>query len=192
MHLTIKGYQYELVFSSSVPFSSLLKKHLLMAAQETLASLPEALLKKHLEKKKCHLLNLSVVSSNEIKKLNTQYRGKPKPTDVLSFSRLEGEKSFSIIPDIGDVMICFEVAKKQAKVWENTLPEEIRRLTVHGVLHVFGYDHEISPKEEKRMFSLQEKILRKLHSRIASIGSKRDARTAGKRVAKKIKPVATR
>lgn len=196
MTLKIKGYSIEICYDALPRFPRYLKNHILLSVEDTLHSLPVKLLKTHLKKGESYLLNLSVVSQKQIKELNAQYRNKHKATDVLSFSRLEGQKIISAMPDIGDVILCFDVAKKQAKTWQNTIPEEIRRLTVHGVLHLFGYDHEVSKKEEKRMFSLQEAILKRIkqnrYSRIASIGSKREARTAGKRVAKKIKALATK
>ncbi len=64
--------------------------------------------------------------------------------------------------DLGDVLICWQVAKKQAREDKVTIREELSRLTIHGVLHLFGYDHEISEEEEKKMFRLQDKILKKL------------------------------
>lgn len=65
----------------------------------------------------------------------------------------------SPFPEIGDVILCYSVAKNQAKQYETSLRKELERLTVHGVLHLFGYDHEKSKKEATRMFRLQEKIL---------------------------------
>ncbi len=196
MKLDIKGYHIEICYDARPKFPRYLKNHVLLAVEDTLHSLPVKLLKKHLSKGESYLLNLSVVSEKQIKELNSKYRSKHKVTDVLSFSRLEGKKLISVMPDIGDVILCFEVAKNQAKIWQNTVPEEIRRLTVHGILHVFGYDHERSKKDEKIMFSLQEAILkemkRKYYSRIASIGSKREALTAGSSVARKIKRDATK
>jgi probable rRNA maturation factor len=65
-------------------------------------------------------------------------------------------------PDLGEVLICWDIAKKQAIEYKTTIKEELERLTVHGVLHLFGYDHEIGPSEEKKMFTLQDKILKTL------------------------------
>ncbi|MBM4304089.1 MAG: rRNA maturation RNase YbeY, partial [Deltaproteobacteria bacterium] len=59
-------------------------------------------------------------------------------------------------------LICWNIAKKQARKYDTPLKEELARLTVHGVLHLFGYDHERSPSDEKKMFQLQDKILKKL------------------------------
>ena len=105
-------------------------------------------------------LSVSLVGPEKMKRLNRQYRHKNRPTDVLAFSALEGRGPRVPVQSIGDVVVCLAVAKKQAKDYGSSLAQELRRLTVHGVLHLFGYDHEKSPKEAKRMFALQEKILK--------------------------------
>jgi len=97
-----------------------------------------------------------------MKLLNNKYRKKNYPTDVLSFSIFESEGPRIPSLDLGDILICLPVAKKQAREYQESLRHELERLTVHGVLHLFGYDHEKSKKEEKQMFSLQNKILRSL------------------------------
>jgi probable rRNA maturation factor len=102
-----------------------------------------------------------VFSSNErIRKLNKEYRGKNRPTDVLSFSQLEGPGHPS--PSLGDVIISVERAKTQCGRFRTTFSEELVRLLIHGLLHLHGFDHEnVSRKEllrmkaeEKRLFSL--------------------------------------
>lgn len=94
--------------------------------------------------------------------LNHQYRGKNRPTDVLAFSRVEHRTPGVPLVDLGDVIVCRSVAVKQAKENGILLAVELIRLTVHGVLHIFGYDHERSKAEEKKMFRLQEKIVQTL------------------------------
>ncbi len=160
MRLKVKDYIFDVSYSAPKNFPAYLKKHIRWSIEATLNALPASLMRKHLKKNQTHLLSVSILSKAQIKRLNSQYRGKNKATDVLSFSRLEGEQVFSIMTDIGDLLICAEIAREQVPIWENSYPEEIRRLTVHGLLHLFGYDHELSRKEEKRMFSLQEKILK--------------------------------
>jgi len=98
--------------------------------------------------------------------MNKEFRNKDYPTDVLSFSRLGTTIPLLPLFDIGDLLICLPVAKKQAIEYQETLKEELERLTVHGVLHLFGFDHEISKKEEKKMFRLQNKILKSLSNRL--------------------------
>lgn len=107
---------------------------------------------------KRHSLEVSLVTPIAIKKLNRQYRKKNRPTDVLSFSRWEGMAM--PVPEVGDVLICWAVAKEQARENGLTVATEVARLTAHGVLHLFGYDHERSQRDAKIMFRLEEKILR--------------------------------
>jgi len=92
--------------------------------------------------------------------LNTRYRGKQRPTDVLSFARADaGRVPF---PEIGDVVVCWPVIVAQAKTHGVTTSEELSRMAVHGVLHLFGYDHERGGAEAQRMFRLQERIVQSL------------------------------
>ncbi|MCC7197096.1 rRNA maturation RNase YbeY [Candidatus Peregrinibacteria bacterium] len=106
------------------------------------------------------VLQLMLVTDANIKKYNREYRGMNKPTDVISLSYFD-EPHF---PDggrenlIGEIVISVDTAKKQAKEHGKTVLEEMQFLFVHGVLHVFGYDHEI-PEERKFMFDLQDKII---------------------------------
>lgn len=100
-----------------------------------------------------------------MKELNRAYRGKNCPTDVLSFHaadrmhdqfpavRTRGEDE-----EIGDIVICAAVAKREAARRFISAREEIVRLLVHGTLHLAGYDHARSADEEK-MFRLQEMIV---------------------------------
>ncbi len=108
--------------------------------------------------------DLSLVLTNDkyITKLNREYRGIEKPTDVLSFSALEGETGVSCNEaekELGDIIISVETMKRQAD--ELKVPEEVEltRLAIHGILHLLGFDHEKSEDEEKEMFELQEKYL---------------------------------
>jgi len=109
-------------------------------------------------------LGLQLISSEKSRELNKQYRGKDKPTDVLSFPLGEhGLEKYDILP-IGDIFICLDVARRQAEEMDIPLDQELARLTVHGLLHLFGYDHERSSEDEKKMVDLQEKILQKFLS----------------------------
>ncbi len=153
-------FRFEILFTAKVKTESGSRKAILNAAKKTLLSLPRKVLFEKLHSKKIYSLSVSLVGETLMRRLNGQYRQKHRSTDVLSFSRLEGKRSPH--PDIGDVVICLKVARRQAKALGFTLNEELQRLTVHGVLHCFGYDHELSAREEKRMFALQEKIIRDL------------------------------
>ena len=91
----------------------------------------------------------------ESKALNTQYLEREYPTDVLSFPFNEE------LPDgfyIGDIFICYPVAGRQAEENNISLPEELFRLMVHGILHLCGYDHE---KDSGEMQALQEQMIEK-------------------------------
>jgi len=99
-------------------------------------------------------VSVAFLTKPQIRKLNKLYRGKDKPTDVLSFIHAEDEV-------LGEVLICYDVAKLQAKEQGVSIREELVRLLVHGVLHLMGYDHE-KKKESQEMFALQEVILDKV------------------------------
>jgi probable rRNA maturation factor len=94
-------------------------------------------------------------NEEESKNLNRQYRKKDYPTDVLSFPFNEE------LPDgfyLGDIFICYPVAESQAEENNISLPEELFRLMVHGILHLLGYDHE---KDTGQMEILQEQLIEK-------------------------------
>ncbi|MDP4001446.1 MAG: rRNA maturation RNase YbeY [bacterium] len=104
-------------------------------------------------------LGLYLVLPERSQELNKQYRQKDKPTDVLSFPLNEhGLEEYGILP-LGDIFICLEVAQQQANEMNIPPNQELARLAVHGLLHLLGYDHELSSVEEKKMIDLQEKIL---------------------------------
>lgn len=93
--------------------------------------------------------SLAFIGSGEMRKLNRQWRGINKPTDVLSFSEKESE----YVEDekyLGEIIICVDVAKKQAKEQSISIKNEIQRLLVHGLAHLAGYDHEKVSKNKKR------------------------------------------
>ncbi len=93
----------------------------------------------------------------QVHALNREYRSVDKPTDVLSFSYF-GEKKFPGDDAIGEIVISVPTAKKQAKEHKKTLGQELSFLFLHGLLHVFGFDH-IKKKERQVMFDLQDEIV---------------------------------
>ena len=107
---------------------------------------------------------VSVVLADDeyIRKLNYQYREKDCSTDVLSFALNEGEEPDIVDgPDevlLGDIVISLETAARQAEEYNHSLERELAFLTVHGMLHLLGYDHE---REEDRceMRSEEEHVL---------------------------------
>lgn len=80
-------------------------------------------------------IELKFVTEAEITRLNSVYRGKASATDVLSF--IVDDK-----PLLGQVFICYNFTKAQAKAMNKTLDAEVALLLTHGILHVAGYDHE--------------------------------------------------
>ncbi|NPV38459.1 Metal-dependent hydrolase YbeY, involved in rRNA and/or ribosome maturation and assembly [Brevinematales bacterium NS] len=116
-------------------------------------------------------LSLLLCDNPTIQELNALYRGKDYATDVLSFSLTEGEalEDFSqmamedengeIYEMLGDIVISTEKAQSQAKENHLSWEGEIARLTIHGTLHLLGYDHEKGEKEEEEMFEKQDAYL---------------------------------
>ena len=97
-------------------------------------------------------LSLAFVNKEEIKKLNKKYRGKNKPTDVLSF--LLNEKQC-----FGEIVICPKIVEENAKKYGVSVKKEMFKVFVHGILHLLGYDHEKSKREAEIMEAKQEKYL---------------------------------
>jgi probable rRNA maturation factor len=103
-------------------------------------------------------LGITLVDEDEITKLHIQWMDLPGPTDVLSFP-MDELKPFSASDGpgiIGDIVICPQFAAKQAI--NHSTADEISLLTVHGVLHLLGFDHA-REEEQKIMFGLQDKTL---------------------------------
>ncbi len=143
-------------------FPANLQATLKKAALASVHAIPKSVAHKKLRHAGPYTLNLALVGEKRIRSLNKTFRGKDVATDVLSFSRLEGDEPMpGPLFDVGDVVICPTVAKKNAKAKEYV--KELRTLTVHGVLHLFGYDHEQTPQEARKMERLQAKILETLN-----------------------------
>ena len=119
-------------------------------------------------------ITISFVDKKEIKRLNSQFRNVDKETDVLSFPTLNlipgkrykiKEFKEDINPQtkhlmLGDIIICEEVAKNNAKEYGHSFEREICYLIVHGILHVLGYDHE-DEQDKMIMRCYEEAILRR-------------------------------
>lgn len=99
------------------------------------------------------------VNNEEIKALNKDYRGIDKVTDVISFALEDNEDLIKNDTRVlGDIYICIPRALEQAENYGHSIKRELAFLTVHGLLHLLGYDH-MEKEEEKEMFALQELIL---------------------------------
>jgi len=94
-----------------------------------------------------------LAGDKKLRALNHDFRGKDKPTNVLSFP---GADSYA-----GDIAIAYGVTRKEAKAAAKTFADHAAHLVVHGVLHLAGYDHE-RPKDAKVMEPLEVKILKRL------------------------------
>ncbi|NBX75899.1 MAG: rRNA maturation RNase YbeY [Proteobacteria bacterium] len=151
--------------SSSPPISRFYAHRIRQAIRLTLSHIPKTVTHPLRKQKGRLIISVALVGIPMMRKLNRTYRKKDKPTDVLSFSRLDDLLPNQPQIEIGDLIICLPVAKRQAREYQETLGRELERLTVHGTLHLFGYDHEKSKKEECIMFRLQDKILHKLSSK---------------------------
>ncbi len=113
-----------------------------------------------MEKVKNARFNVILTDNKEIKEINAKYRNINKETDVISFA-LEDEKEENTFLNkriLGDIYISVDKAKSQSKEYRHSLIRELSFLSVHGLLHLLGYDH-IEKEDEKIMFEKQELIL---------------------------------
>ena len=130
---------------------------------EGFLSLLHSSVKELLEEFECsdRSCSLLICDNAFIQKLNQQYRQKDYSTDVLSFA-FDDDTEF-VIPgsSLGDIVVSSETALSQSQEFEVTYEEEFARLTIHGILHLLGYDHELGDEEEKEMFELQDLYMQK-------------------------------
>lgn len=124
--------------------------------------------KKEIGKSNEQEISINFVTPEKIHEFNKKYRGKDRPTDVISFAIEDGEDNDlmaqflddpDFVEDIGDLFICIDVVKKQAVNYETGFDREFGYTLVHGYLHLNGYDH-IEDDEAEEMFSIQGKVLR--------------------------------
>lgn len=103
--------------------------------------------------------NIIIVDNNKIHEINKEYRGIDRPTDVITFA-LEDNKDFPVgdIRILGDIYISIDKVREQALEYGHSFLRELSFLTIHGFLHLLGYDHMIK-EDEEIMFSKQEDIL---------------------------------
>ena len=112
-------------------------------------------------------IGVTLVSPEEIRRLNLTHRKVDRPTDVLSFPLVTDpfhpspEDLYRGSVSLGDVIVCPEVIREQANSFHVSFMEELSRMVIHSVLHLLGWDHA-EKDEEKEMFALQEKILSEL------------------------------
>lgn len=142
--------------------STLFQRSGITSPRPALRRCAEALLDRCLEEKGYGGAEISLLfcSRAEIHRLNREYLGHDKPTDVLSFpstddpAALKGQDGVHL----GDLAISLEVCAAQAPDFGRTTEQEVALLLVHGLLHLLGYDHDTKPKE-RRMWAETDRLL---------------------------------
>jgi probable rRNA maturation factor len=97
-------------------------------------------------------LSIALVGQGRIRELNKRYRGKNRATDVLTFPNKE--------IGLGEIVICLREVKKNTKRFSSAFEKELARVSIHGILHLLGYDHEKSETEAKKMEEKQNYYLK--------------------------------
>ena len=100
-------------------------------------------------------VNVLITSARELRGLNRRYRGKDKPTDVLSFPAMPGSDNGVA----GDIAIAAEIAAANSRQFGHTPTDEVKILILHGLLHLAGYDHEC---DDGQMSRREERLRREL------------------------------
>lgn len=139
---------------------------------QTLKILAKSTLAEFLDKKINFDLSISLCSNLQIRKINREFRGKDKPTNVLSFGNLDekiiqqsglnkaiGANKYIFL---GDIILGYEYILKEAKDHEKDFKNHLTHLLLHGILHIIGYDHE-EEKMAKIMENLEIKILKEFN-----------------------------
>ncbi len=108
-------------------------------------------------------VSLLLTDDEEIQSLNKKYRNIDTPTDVLAFSQIEKVNNTAVLCDkeeflLGDIVISVETAQRQAVELGHSLLYELMLLSVHGFLHLLGFDHDYEKKNDK-MKSLEKEII---------------------------------
>ena len=120
-------------------------------------------------------LSLALIGQGKMRKLNKKYRNKNKITDVLAFPELKmlterfRTGSFQKTRGLGEIVVCLREVKKNAKKFNSTFEQELKRCLIHGVLHLLGYDHEKGEKEAKIMEQKEKYYFEKIKNQNAKI-----------------------
>lgn len=103
--------------------------------------------------------SIIITDNKRIHEINKEYRGIDRPTDVISFALEDNEEiEFDHYRVLGDIYISIDKVREQAQAYGHSEKRELAFLTIHGFLHLLGYDH-MEPEDEKVMFGKQEEIL---------------------------------
>jgi probable rRNA maturation factor len=115
------------------------------------------------ENRETETISLAFIGEEEIKKINKKFRKKNKATDVLSFEiSARGGPASGGKDYLGEIIICPEVVKENAKKYGVSVKKEMLKVFIHGILHLCGYDHEISKIDEEKMEEKQNFYLSKI------------------------------
>lgn len=119
------------------------------------------IIRRTLKMENVHSSFLSIVFIDDelMHELNKKYRGIDRSTDVLSFAFEDNAKMRYNIRQLGEIYISIPQMQAQALEYGHSEKRELAFLTVHGILHLLGYDHTLGEKEEKEMFAKQELVL---------------------------------
>ena len=109
------------------------------------------------------ICSIIFVDNEEIHQINKERRGVDRATDVISFALEDSPDDFDEFRILGDIFISIPKMQEQAKEYGHSEKIELSFLVVHGLLHLLGYDHMKSKKDEEIMFSLQDEILESLN-----------------------------
>ena len=110
-------------------------------------------------------VNIILTDNKFIQSINKNYRKKNSPTDVISFAYRDDDlfpNHEGDIEELGDVYISLEKASEQSLDFGVSLKDELKRLLIHGILHLLGYDHELSAEEEKKMSEMEDNVFNKV------------------------------
>ena len=147
MHLSLNNFK-------SSKFIKLSKAEILNIVEEVLKTVEYKFTKNH-------QLNLSFVSSEEMKLLNKTYRNKDKPTNVLSFEMPENFPVGDEKTLIGEIALCEEIIYEESKKYKKIFENRLKHMIIHGLLHLIGFDH-VSKDEGNKMESVEKKIMKSI------------------------------
>lgn len=108
-------------------------------------------------------LSLLIVDDEQMAKLNKQYLDRPGSTNVIAFPMRQGPFADMNANLLGDVVISLDTAAKEAKDWGLTIEMRFDQLLIHGILHLFGFDHEYSEEDARTMRTKEEALLKLLN-----------------------------
>ena len=112
-------------------------------------------------------ISILIVDDPQIEKLNRKYLNRTGPTNVIAFSMREGEFSHLSPQLLGDVVISTDTAAKEAQNSGMSMEQRFTELLVHGILHLFGYDHENSEQNARKMEKKSQELLKLILRRLS-------------------------